>query len=189
MNLLYTSVQFSSVAQSCLTLCDPMNCSMPGLPVHHQLLEFTQTHVHRVDDAIQPSHPLSSPSLPAPNPSKHQSLFQWVNCFCMRWPKYWSFSFSISPSNEHPGLISFRMEWSDLLAIQGTLKSLLQHHNSKASILQRSAFFTVQLSHPYMTTGKAIALTRQTFVGKVVSLLFNMLSRMVIAFVSKEQTS
>ena len=98
----------------------------------------------------------------------------------MRWPKYWRFSFSISPSNEHPGLVSFRMNWLDLLAVQGTLKSLLQHHSSKASILQCSAFFTVQLSHPYMTTGKTIALTRQTFVGKVMSLLLNMLSRLVI---------
>ena len=105
----------------------------------------------------------------------------------MRWPKYWSFSFSISPSDEHPGLISFRMDWLDLLAIQGTLKSLLQHHSSKASILRRSAFFTVQLSHPYMTTGKTIALTRQTFVGKVMSLLFNMLSRFVIAFLSRSK--
>ena len=100
----------------------------------------------------------------------------------MRWPKYWSFSFSISPSSEHPGLISFRMDWSDLLAVRGTLKSLLQHHSSKASIFRCSAFFTVQLSHPYMTTGKTIALTRQTFVGKVMSLLFNMLSRLVITF-------
>ena len=103
----------------------------------------------------------------------------------MRWPKYWSFSFSISPSNEHPGLISFRMDWMDLLAVQGTLKSLLQHHSSKASILWRSAFFTVRLSHPYMTTGKTIALTRQTFVGKVMSLLFNMLSRLVISFLPR----
>ena len=123
---------------------------MPGLPVHHQLPEFTKTHVHRVSDAIQPSHPRSSPSPPALNPSQHQGLFQWVS---MRWPKYWSFSFSISPSNEHAGLISFRMDWVDLLAVQGTLKSLLQHHSSKASILQHSAFFTAQLSHPYMTTG------------------------------------
>ena len=134
-------LQFSSVAQSCLTLCNPMNHSTPGLPVHHQLPEFTQTHVHRVSDAIQPSHPLSSPSPPAPNPSQHQSLFQWVTP-CMRWPKYWSFSFSIIPSNEHPGLISFRMDWLDLLAVQGTLKSLLRHHSSKASILWHSAFFT-----------------------------------------------
>ena len=141
--LLYcSSVPFSSVAQSRPTLCDPMNRSTPGLPVHHHLPEFTQTHVHRVSDAIQPSHPLLSPFLLAPNPSQHQSLFQ-ESTLRMRWPKYWSFSFSIIPSKEHPGLISFRMDWLDLLAVQGTLKSLLQHHSSKASILQRSAFFTV----------------------------------------------
>ena len=144
--IISVSQSVSSVAQSCPTLCNPMNCSMPGLPVHHQLLEFTQTHVHQVGDAIQPSHPLSSPSPPAPNPSQHQSLFQ--STLHMRWPKYWSFSFSISPSKEHPGLISFRMDWLDLLAVQGTLKSLLQHHSSKASILRHSAFFTIQLSHP-----------------------------------------
>ena len=165
----FSLVQFSSVTQSCLTLCDPMNRSTPGLPVHHQLLEFTQTHVHRVGDAIQPSHPLSSPSPPAPNPSQHQSLFQWVT-LCMKWPKYSSFSFSIIPSKEIPGLIPFRMDWLDLLAVQGSLKSLLQHHSSKALILWRSAFFTAQLSHPYMTTGKTIALTRRTFVGKVMTL-------------------
>ena len=142
-----------------------MNCSTPGLPVHHQLPEFTKTNVHPVGDAIQPSHILSSPSLPAPNPSQHQSLSN-ESTLCMRWPKYWNFSFSISPSKEHPGLIFFRMDWLDLLAVQGTLKSLLQLHSSKASILQRSAFFTVQLSHPYMTTGKTIALTRRTFVAK-----------------------
>ena len=142
--------QFSSVAQSCSTLCDPMNPSTPGLPVHHQLPEFTQSHVHWVGDAIQPSHPLLSPSPPAPNPSQHQG-FSNESSLCMRWPKYWSFSFSIIPSKEHPGLI-FRMDWLDLLAVQGTLKSLLQHHSSKASILWCSAFFTVQLSHPYMTT-------------------------------------
>ena len=153
MGLLKTEIirpfPFSSVTQLCPTHCDPKNCSTPGLPVHYQLPGFTQTHVHRVCDAIQPSHPLSSPSPPAPNPSQHQSLFQWVNSW---WPKYWSFSFSISPSKEHPGLI-FRMDWLDLLAVQGTLKSLLQNHNSKASILRCSAFFTVQLSYPYMTTG------------------------------------
>ena len=149
-----------------------MKCSTPGLPVHYQILEFTQTHIHRVGDAIQPSDPLSSPSPPDPNPSQHQSLFN-ESALRMRWPKYWSFSVSISPSNEHPGLISFRMGWLDLLAVQGTLESLLQHHSSKASILQCSAFFIVQISHPYMTTGKTIALTRQTFVGKVMSLLFN----------------
>jgi len=115
---------FSLVAQSCPTLCDPMNCSVPGLPVHHQLWEFTQTHVHRVSDAIQPSHPLSSPSPPALNLSQHHE-----SALHIRWPKYWSFSFNISPSNEHPGLISFRMDWLDLLAVQGTLKSLLQHHS------------------------------------------------------------
>ena len=140
------SIQFSLAAQSCPTLCDPMNCSTPGLPVHHQLPEFTQTHLHRVGDAIQPSHPLSSPLPPAPNPSQHQSLFQRVNS-SHEVAKYWSFSFSISPSKEHPGLISFRMDWLDLLAVQGALKSLLQHHSSKASILRRSAFFTVQLSY------------------------------------------
>ena len=149
-------VQFSSVAQSCPTLCFSMNHSTPGLPVHHQLPESTQTHVHRVDDAVQSSHPLSSPSPPAPNPSQHQGLFKWVGS------SRESFSFSISPSNEHPGLISFRMDWLDLLAVQGTLKSLLQHHTSKASILRHSAFFMVQLSHPYMTTGKTIALTQRT---------------------------
>ena len=179
-------VQFSSVSQLCPTLCDPMNRSTPGLPVHHQLLEFTQTHAQWVGDAIQQSHPLSSPFPPAPNPPQHQGLFKWVNS-SMRWPKYWSFSFSISPSSEHPGLISFRMDWLDLLAVQGTLKSLLQHHSSKASIFRGSAFFTVQLSHPYMTTGKTIALTRETFVGKVMSLLFNMLSRLVITFLPRSK--
>jgi len=144
-----------------------MNYSTPGLPVHHQHPEFTQTHVHRVGDAIQPSHPLSSPSPPAPS----IRVFSNESTLRMRWPKYWSFSFSISPSKEHSGLIFFRMDWLGLLAVQGTLKSLLQHHSSKASILRRSAFFTVQLSHPYMTTGKTIALTRWTFVGKVMSLL------------------
>ena len=136
-----------------------MNRSMPGLPVHHQLLEFTQTHVHRVGDALQPSHPLLSPSPPAPNPSQLR-VFSNESTLHMRWPKYWSFSFSIIPSKEIPWLISFRMDWLDFLAVQGTLQSLLQHHSSKASILWCSAFFTVQLSHPYMTTGKTIALTR-----------------------------
>ena len=151
------SVQFSSVVQSCPTLCDPMNCSMPGLPVHHQLLEFTQTHAHWVSDAIKPSHPLSSPSPPAPNPSQYK-VFSNESTLRMKWPKNWSFSFSISPFNKHLRLISIRMDWLDFLAVQGILKSLLQHHSSKASILQCSAFFLVQLSHPYMTTGKTIAL-------------------------------
>ena len=163
----------SSVTQSCPTLCNPMDCSTPGFPVHHQLPEPTQTHVHRVSDAIQPSHPLSSPSGSAFDLSQHEGLFS-ESVLHIRWPKDWSLSFSISPSSEHSGLISFSMNWLDLLAAQGTLKSLLQHHSSKALILQHSAFFIVQLSHPYMTTGKTIALTRQTFVGKVMSLLFNM---------------
>ena len=146
-----------------------MNRSAPGLPVNHQLPKFTQTHVHRVSDAIQPSHPLLSP-------------------LHMRWPKYWSFSFSIIPSKEIPGLISFTMDWLDLFALQGALKSLLQQHSSKASILWHSAFFTVQLSHPYMTTGRTIALTRWTFVGKVMSLLFNMLPRLVIIFLPRSKS-
>ena len=130
----------------CLTLCNYMDRSTPGLPVSHQFPEFTQTHVHCVSDAIQPSHPLS-PSPPAFNLSQHQGLFQWVSS-SHQMAKYWSFSFNISPSNEYSGLISFSMDWLDLLAVQGTLKSLLQHHSSKASILQCSAFFTIQLSHP-----------------------------------------
>ena len=149
-----------------------MDCSTPGFPVHHQLLELVQTHVH-----CQWCHPTISFSVitlsSCPQSFQHQGLFQLV--LCIRWTKYWSFSFSISPSNEYAGLISFRMGWLDLLAVQGTLKSLLQHHSSKASTLQCSAFFMVQLSHPYITTGKTIALTRQTFGGKVIYLLFNML--------------
>ena len=147
-----------------------MDCSTPGLPVHHQLPEFTQTHVHRISDAIQPSHPLSSPSPPT-------FIFPSIRVFCsesvlhIRWPKYWRFSFSISPSNEYLGLIFFRMDWLDLLAVQGPFKSLFQHHSSKASIPRCSDFFIVQLSHLYMTTGKTIALTRWTLVDKVMSLL------------------
>ena len=151
---------------------------MPGFPVHNQLPELGQTHVHWVGDAIQPSHPLSSPFPPAFNLSQHQGLFQWVSS-CIRWSKYWSFSITISPSNEYLGLISFRIDWLDLLAVQGTCKSLFQHHSSKASILWCSAFFTVQISHPYMTTGKTIVLTIRTFFSKVMSLLFNMLPRLV----------
>ena len=162
-----------------------MNCSTPGLPVHHQLPEFTRTHVHRVSNAIQPSHPLSSPSPPALNLSQHQGLFKRVSSL-HQVAKILD-SFNISPSSEDPGLISCKMDWLDLLAVQGTLKSLLQHHSSNASILQRSAFFTVQLSHPYMTTGNTIALTRWTFVGKVMSLLFNMLSRWVITFLPRSK--
>ena len=168
------------VDQLCLTLCDPMDCSMPGFPVLHHLLEHAQTHVYWVRDAIQTSSTLLSPSFPAFNLSQHQDLFQWVS-FHIRWPKYWSFSFSISPSNEYSGLISFRMDWLDLLVVQGTLKSLLQHHNSKASILQCSAFCIVQLSHPYMTSGKSIDLTIQIFVSRVMSLLFNTVFRFVMS--------
>ena len=146
-----------------------MNHSMPGLTVHHQLPEFTQTHVHWVSDAIQPFHPLSSLLLLPPVPHRIR-VFSNESTLHMRWPKYWSFSFSTTPSKEIPGLISFRMDWLDLLAVQGTLKSLLQHHSSKTSILWRSAFFTVQLSHPYMNAGKTIALTRRIFVDKVMSL-------------------
>ena len=175
------SVQFSSA-----TLCDPMDSSMPGFPVHHQLLELAQTHVHQVGDAIQPSHSLLSPSPPAFNLSKHQ-VFSSELLLPIRWPEFWTFSFSIGPSNEYSGLISFRIDWLDLLAVQGTLKSLLQYHSSKALILRCSAFFIVQLSHPYITTGKTIALTRWTFVGRVMSLLFNMLSRFVIAFLPRRK--
>ena len=184
----FLTVQFSSVAQSCPTLCDPMDCSTPGFPVHPQLLELAQIRVHRVGDATQPSHPLLSPSPPAFNLAQHLSqVFPNESVLRIRWPKYWSFSFNISLSNEYSRLISFRIDWLDLLAFQGTLKSLLQHHSSKASILWHSAFFTAQLSHPYMTTGKTIALTRWTFVSKVMSLHFNMLLRVVIAFLPRSK--
>ena len=187
-NVVYTyNVRFSSVQLlSRVRPCDPTNRSTPGLPVIHYLPEPTQTHVHWVSDAIQSSHPLSSPFLP---PSIFPSIrvFSNESVLCIRWPKYWSFSFSISTSNEYSGLISFRMDCWDLLAVQETLKSLLQHHGSKASVLWHSAFFIVQLSHSYMTTGKTIALTRQTFVGKVMSMLFNMLSRLVITFLPRSK--
>ena len=172
-------IQFSSVAQLCPTLCDPMNRSTPAsLSIINSRSSPRLTSIKSV---MPSSHlilcrplfllPLIPPSI---------RVFSNESTLHMRWPKYWRFSLSISPSNEHPGLISFRMDWLDLLAVQGTLKSLLQHHSSKASILRCSAFFTVQLSHPYMTTGKTIALTRRTFVGKVMSLLFNRLSQLVI---------
>ena len=177
-------LQFSSVAQSCPTLCDPMNCSRPGLPVQHQLPEFTQTHVHRV--GVPSSHLiLCCPLFLLPPIPPSIRVFSNESTLRMRWPNYRSFSFRIIPSKEIPGLISFRMDWLGLLAVQGTLKSPLQHHNSKASILQCSVFFIVQLSHPHMTTGKTIALTRWTFVGKVMSLLFNMLSWLLITFLPR----
>ena len=181
-SLLFSSVQSLSHVQHIAT---------PWITARQASLSITNSLsspklMHQVGDAIQPSHALSSPSPPASNPSHHQSLFQWVNS-SQEWPKYWSFSLSISPSNEHPGLVSFRMDWLDLLVVQGTLKNLLQHHSSKASILWHSAFFIVQLSHPYMTTGKTIALPKWTFVGKVMSLLFNRLSRLIITFLSRRK--
>ena len=177
----YCFVQFSSVAYSCPTLCNPMDCSMLGFPVHYNSWSLFKL---MSIESVMPSnhlilyHPLFLP------PSIFASIrvFSNESVLHIRWPKYWSFSFSISPSKEYSGLISFRMYWLDLLAVQGTLKNLLQHHSSKASILQRSPFFIVQLSHTYMTTGKTIALTRWTFVSGVMSLLFNMLSRLVVTF-------
>ena len=154
-NMVYTSVQFSSVAQSYLTLWDPMGCSMPGCPLHHQLPEFTQSHVMPSNQLI-----LCCPLLILPSIFPSITVFSNASGLRIRWPKYWSFSFSISPSKEYSEMMSFRMDWLDLLDVQGTLKSLLQHHSSKASILQHSAFLMFQLSHPYMTSGKTIALTR-----------------------------
>ena len=169
---MFSIFQFSSVAELCPTLCDPMDCSTPAFPVYHQLPELTQIHVHQL---VMPSNHLilchTLLLLPSVFPSFR--IFSNELVLSIRRPRYWSFSFSISPSNEYSGIISFWIDWFDLLAVQGTLKSLLQHHSSKASILQCSAFFTVQLSHPYMTTGKTIVLTRWTIVGKVMSLLFN----------------
>ena len=163
-----------------------MNRSTPGLLVHHQLPEFTQ--IMSIESVMPSSHLiLCRPLLLLPSVFPGIRAFSNESVLCIRWPKYWSFSFSISLSNEYSRLISFRMDWLDLLAVQGTLKSLLQHHSSKASILQHSAFFIVQLSHPHMTTGKTIVLTRQTFVGKVMSLLFNILSRLVITFLPRSK--
>ena len=165
-----SSVQFSSGAKSCPTLCDPMNRSTPGLPVHHQLPEFTQ--LMPIESVMPSSHLILCCPLLLLSPIPPSiRVFSNESTLHMRWLKYWSFSFSISPSNEHPALISLRMDSLDLLAVQGTLKRFFQHHSSKASIFCCSAFFTIQLSHPYMTTGKTIALTRQTFIGKAMSLL------------------
>ncbi|XP_060267518.1 uncharacterized protein LOC132659361 [Ovis aries] len=178
--------QFSSVVQSSPTLCDPMDCSTPGLPVHHQLRSSLKLMSIQL---VMPSNHLilCRPLLLLLSISPSIRVFSNESTLRIRCPKYWNFSFNISPSNEHAGLISFRMNWLDLLAVQGTLRSLLQHHSSKASILLRSAFFTVQLSHPYMTTGKTIALTRWTLVGKLMSLLLNMLSRLVITFLPRNK--
>ena len=177
------SNQFSSVAQSCPTLWDPMNRSTPDL---NKLPKSTQTHVHRVSDVIKPPHPLSSPSPPAPNPSQRRGLFQWVNSL-HEVAKVLEFQLQHQSFQWTPETDLLWMDWLDLLAVQGTLKSLLQYHSSKALILPHSAFFTVQLSHPHTTTGKTIALTRRTFVGKVMSLLFNMLSRLVITFLPRSK--
>ena len=163
-----------------------MHFSMSGFSVHHQHWELTQTHVNQVDGANQPLHPLLSPLPHAFILSQHR-VFLNESVLHIRWPKYWSFSFSISLSNEYSRLISIKIDWLDFLAVQGTLKSLLWHHSSKASFLQHSGFFIVQLWHPYMATGKTIALTRWTFVGKVTSLLFNMLFRLVIAFLPRSK--
>ena len=177
-------ISFSSVAQSCLAFCNPRDCSTPGLPVNHQLKLTLITSVMSSNHLIL-CYRFLLPSSIFPS----IGIFSKEPVLHIRWPKYWSFSFNISPSNEYPGLISFRMDRLDLIAVQGTLKSLLQHHSSKASILWCSAFFIVQISHPYMTTGKNIALTRETFVGKVMSLLLNMLSRLILAFLPRNKVS
>ena len=178
--------QFSSVAQSCPTLCIPMNWSTPA---SQSITNSQSSPKPKSIESVKPSNHLilCRPLLLLPSINPSIRVFSNESALHCRWPKYWTFSFHISPSNGHPGLISFRMDWLDLLAVQGTLKSLLQHHSSKASILQLSVFFTVQLSHPYMTTGKTIALTRWTFAGKVMSLLFNMLSRLVISFLPRNK--
>ena len=186
MELLSWGIQFSSVLSHVQLFVTPQTAacqSSPSFTKSQSLLKFFSIELVMPSNHFILCHPLLL--LPSIFPSIR--VFSNESVLRIRWPKYWSFSFSISPSNEHSGLISFRMDWSDLLAAQGTLKSLLQHHSSKASILQWSAFFTVQLSHPYMTTGKTIALTRQTLIGKVMSLLFNMLSRLVITFLPRSK--
>ena len=162
-----------------------MDCSTPGLPVHHQIPEFTK--LTSTESVMPSNHLILCRPLLLPSIFPSVRVFSNESALPIRWSKYWSFSFNISPPNECSGLISFRMDWLDLLAVQRTLKSLLQHHSSKASVLRLSAFFTIQLSHPYMATGKTIALTRQTFVGKVMSLLLNMLSRLVITFLPRSK--
>ena len=171
-----------SVAKSCLTLCNPMDCTRLSFTISQSLLKLMS-----IESVMQSNHLILCPLLLLPSIFPSIRIFSNESALHIRWPKYWSLSFNISPSNEHSGLISFRMDRLDLLAVQGTLKSLLQHHSSKASVLWRSAFFIVQLSHPYKTTGKTIALTRWTFVGKVMSLLFNLLSRLVITFLSRSK--
>ena len=177
-----------SVAKLCLTLCYPVNCSAPGFPFPHHILQFAQVHVHYISDPIQPPHLLLPSSPSAFSLSQHQGLFQLVG-WSHQVTKYWSFSFSINPSSDYSGLISFRTDCFDLLASQGTLKSLLQHHSLKASILRHSAFLMLQLSQLYVTPGKTIALAMWTFVGKVTSLLFSTLCRFVIAFLPGSKSS
>ena len=180
------SVQFSSVIQSCPTLCKPLDCSTPGLSI---IISQSLLKLMPIESVMPSSHLiLYCPLLLLPSILPSIRLFSKESVLHIRWPKYWSFSFSINPSNDYSGLISFRMDWLDLLAVQGTLKSLLQHHGSKASILQCSAFFIFQLSHPHMTTGKTIALTRQTFVDEVMSPFFNMLSRLLIIFLPRSKS-
>ena len=184
--LSFVAYSVQLVAQSCLTLCNPMNHSTPGIPTITN--SQSSPKIMSIESVMPSSHfILCRPLLLLPPVPPSIRVFSNESTLCMRWPKYWSFSFSISPSNEHPGLISLRMDQLDLLALQRTLKSLLRHHSSKASVLQRSDFFTVQLSHPYMTTGKTIPFTRWTFVGKVISLLLNMLSRLVITFLPRSE--
>ena len=171
--------------QSCPTHCNPMDCSMPGFLVLHYLPKLAQVHVHWVSDGIQPSHPLLPPSFPALNLFPSIGVFSNKLALCIRWPKYWSFTLNISPSNKYSGVISFRIDWFDLFAIQGAFKSLLQHYSSKASVLRPSAFFMIQPSPSYMTTGKMITLIIWTFVGKVMLLLFNTLSSHLFSFKKK----
>ena len=175
-----------SDTKSCWTLCNPTDCGIPGTPVLHYLLEFAQIHVHWVGDAYLTISSLP-PLLLLPLIFPSIRVFASESPLHIRWPKYWSFIFSISPSNEYSGLISFRIDWLDLLAVQGTLKSLLQHHSSKVSVLQCSFSCMVHLSHPYMTTGKMVSLTIWTFVCKVMFQLFNMLSRLVLAFLPRSK--
>ena len=179
------SQSVSSVSQLCLTLCDPMDCSTPGLPVHHNSQSLLKL---MFIESVMPSNHLilCRPLLLLPSIFPSIRVFSNELVHCIRWPKYWSFSFSIGPSNEYSGLITFSIDWFDL-AVQGTLKSLLQYHSSKGSVLRCSAFFMVQLSHPYMTTGKTIALPRWTFVVKVMFLLFNILSSFVIVFLPRSK--
>ena len=186
LNLKIMFLQFSSVAQSCPTLCDPMDCStQASLSITNSRSLFKLMSIN----SVMPFNHLilCLPLLLLPSIFLSIRIFSSESVLHIRWPKYRSFSFSISPSTEYSGLISFRIDWFDLLAVQGTLKSFSQYHISKASVLQHSVFFMVQISHPYMTTGKTIALTKWTFVDKVMSLLFNMLSRLVIAFLPRSK--